>query len=108
MRIYGFGAKLSAFMDEAEDDVLAYMSFSADHWPKIHSTNGLECLNGAVKRRSEVVGLFANEEASSGYVGAILLEQHDEWAAQRARCMTLETVAILCDDPIVGLPAVAI
>ena len=63
MRIYGFGAKLSAFMDEAEDDVLAYMSFSADHWPKIHSTNGLECLNGAVKRRSEVVGLFANEEA---------------------------------------------
>ena len=52
MRIYGFGAKLSAFMDEAEDDVLAYMSFSADHWPKIHSTNRLECLNGAVKRRS--------------------------------------------------------
>jgi transposase-like protein len=42
--------KLALFMDEAEDDVLAYMSFPADHWPKIHSTNGLERLNGEVKR----------------------------------------------------------
>jgi putative transposase len=45
--------KLSAFMDEAEDNVLAYMSFPADHWSKIHSTNGLERLNGEVKRRTD-------------------------------------------------------
>ena len=100
--------KLSAFMDEAEDDVLAYMSFPADHWPKIHSTNGLERLNGEVKRRTEVVGIFPNDDAIVRLVGAILLEQNDEWAVQRARYMTLETIAALSDDPVVGLPAVAI
>ncbi len=100
--------KLSTFMDEAEDDVLAYMSFPADHWPKIHSTNGLERLNGEVKRRTEVVGVFPNDEAIVRLVGAILLEQNDEWAVQRARYMTLETMAALSDDPIVGLPAMVI
>src|SRR5579863_9332308 len=100
--------KLAAFMDEAETDVLAYMSFPADHWPKLHSTNGLERLNGEVKRRTEVVGIFPNEEAITRLVGAILLEQNDEWAVQRCRYMTLETIAALSDDPIVGLPAVAV
>ena len=50
--------KLAAFMDEAEDDVLAYMCFPAEHWSKLHSTNGLERLNGEIKRRTEVVGIF--------------------------------------------------
>jgi len=100
--------KLAAFMDEAEDDVLAYMSFPADHWPKIHSTNGLERLNGEVKRRTDVVGIFPNDNAITRLVGAILLEQNDEWAVQRARYMTLETMTALSDDPIVGLPAMVI
>src|ERR1700728_85742 len=100
--------KLAAFMDEAESDVLAYMSFPADHWPKIHSTNGLERLNGEVKRRTEVVGIFPNDDALVRLVGAILLEQNDEWAVQRARYMTLETMATLSDDAIVGLPAMVI
>jgi transposase-like protein len=86
-------AKLAAFMDEAEDDVLAYMSFPAEHWSKIHSTNGLERLNGEVKRRTEVVGIFPNDDALIRLIGAILLEQNDEWAVQRARYMTLETMA---------------
>jgi len=101
-------AKLAAFMDEAEDDVLAYMSFPAEHWSKIHSTNGLERLNGEIKRRTEVVGIFPNDEAIVRLVGAILLEQNDEWAVQRARYMTLETMATLSDDPVVGLPAMVI
>ena len=100
--------KLAAFMDAAEDDVLAYMSFPADHWSKIHSTNGLERLNGEVKRRTDVVGIFPNDEAIVRLVGAILLEQNDEWAVQRARYMTLETMATLSDDPVVGLPAMVI
>ena len=100
--------KLSAFMDEAETDVLAYMSFPADHWPKLHSTNGLERLNGEVKRRTDVVGIFPNDDAIVRLVGAILLEQNDEWAVQRARYMTLETMAVLSDDPVVGLPAMVI
>ncbi len=100
--------KLAGFMDDAEADVLAYMAFPKDHWQKIHSTNGLERLNGEVKRRTEVVGIFPNDEAVVRLVGAILLEQNDEWAVQRCRHMTLETIASLSDDPIVGLPAVAI
>jgi transposase-like protein len=99
--------KLAALMDEAEPDVLAYMSFPAPHRAKLHSTNPIERLNGEIKRRTEVVGIFPNEAAIVRLVGAILLEQNDEWAVQRARYMTLETIAPLSDDPVVGLPAVA-
>jgi putative transposase len=99
--------KLAVLMDEAEPDVLAYMGFPAAHRAKLHSTNPIERLNGEIKRRTEVVGIFPNEAAIVRLVGAILLEQNDEWAVQRARYMTLETIAPLSDDPIVGLPAVA-
>jgi transposase-like protein len=99
--------KLAALMDEAEPDVLAYMSFPAPHRAKLHSTNPIERLNGEIKRRTEVVGIFPNEAAIIRLVGAILLEQNDEWAVQRARYMTLETIAPMSDDPVVGLPAVA-
>ena len=94
-------------MDEAEADVLAFKSFPKDHRPKIHSTNPLERLNGEIKRRTEVVGIFPNEEAITRLIGAILLEQNDEWAVQRARYMTLETIAPLTDDPFVKLPSAA-
>jgi transposase-like protein len=99
--------KLAAFLDEAEADVLAYMSFPAAHRAKLHSTNPLERVNGEIKRRTEVVGIFPNEDAITRLVGAILLEQNDEWAVQRARYMTLETIGPLSDDPIVGLPVLA-
>lgn len=100
-------SKLAVFLDEAEPDVLAYMTFPAAHRAKLHSTNPIERLNGEIKRRTDVVGIFPNEEAIVRLVGAILLEQNDEWAVQRARYMTLETIAPLSDDPTVSLPAVA-
>ncbi len=99
--------KLATLLDEAEDDVLAYMTFPREHRAKIHSTNPIERLNGEIKRRTEVVGIFPNEAAIIRLVGAILLEQNDEWTVQRARYMTLETIAPLSDDPIIMLPAVA-
>jgi putative transposase len=99
--------KLAALMDEAEPDVLAYMSFPPQHRTKLHSTNPLERLNGEIKRRTEVVGIFPNEASIVRLVGAILLEQNDEWAVQRARYMTLETIAPLGDDPTVMLPMAA-
>ena len=99
--------KLADFLDQAETDVLAYMSFPVSHRTKLHSTNPIERLNGEIKRRTEVVGIFPNEEAIVRLVGAILLEQNDEWAVQRARYMSLETIAPLSDDPTVSLPAIA-
>jgi putative transposase len=99
--------KLATIMDQAEPDVLAYMSFPKEHRTKLHSTNPIERLNGEIKRRTDVVGIFPNEEAISRLVGALLLEQNDEWAVQRSRYMTLETIANLSDDPFVKLPAVA-
>ncbi len=99
--------KLAALMDTAEPDVLAYMGFPAAHRVKLHSTNPLERLNGEIKRRTEVVGIFPNEAAITRLVGAILLEQNDEWAVQRSRYMTLESIAPIGDDPLVSLPTLA-
>jgi len=99
--------KLAVLMDGAEPDVLAYKSFPAQHLTKLHNTNPLERLNGEIRPRTYVVGIFPNEAAITRLVGAILLEQNDEWAVQRTRYMTLETQAAMSDDLLVSLPAVA-
>ena len=65
---------------------------------QIHSTNPIERLNREIKRRTNVVSIFPNEPAIVRLIGAILLEQNDEWAVSR-RYMSLETLAALCDDP---------
>ena len=98
--------KLATLMDEAQHDVLAYMSFPREHRQKLHSTNPLERLNGEIKRRTNVVGIFPNEDAITRLVGAILLEQNDEWAVSR-RYMTLESIAQTSDNPTLKLPTVA-
>ncbi len=99
--------KLSKLMDDAEMDVLAYMGFAAQHRAKLHSTNPLERLNGEIKRRSDVVGIFPNKAAVTRLIGALLLEQNDKWAVQRARYMTLETITPLSNDLTVSMPALA-
>ena len=99
--------KLAALMDAAEHDVLAYMDFPREHRAKLHSTNPIERLNGEIKRRTDVVGIFPNEASITRLVGAILLEQSDEWPTQRARYMTLETMSAISDTAPVSLPSVA-
>lgn len=98
--------KLGAMMDASRDDVLAYMDLPKDHWAQISSTNPLERVNKEIKRRSDVVGIFPNDDAIIRLVGALMLEQNDEWAVAR-RYMTLETLSSIVDDAPVRLPAVA-
>jgi putative transposase len=90
-----------------EGDGRALTSFPKEHRAKLHSTNPIERLNGEIKRRTDVVGIFPNDEAIIRLVGALLLEQNDEWAVQRARYMTLETIAPMGDDAVISLPAAA-
>jgi transposase-like protein len=99
--------KLAALLDAAAADVLAYMTFPKEHRAKLHSTNPIERLNGEIKRRTEVVGVFPSDAAIVRLVGALLLEQNDEWAVPRSRCMTMESVGRVSDDPLVNPPAVA-
>lgn len=77
-----------------------------EHWAQIASTNPLERVNREVKRRSDVIGIFPNDEAIVRLVGALMLETNDEWAVAR-RYMSLETLARVTDNPTVRLPAVA-
>lgn len=85
--------KLSQRMDEAEYDVLAYKRFPQPHWSRISSTNPIERPNAEIKRRTNVVGVFPNEAAILRLVGAVLMEQHNEWAAKDRRYMPMEITA---------------
>ena len=87
-------SKLAALMDESEHDVLAYMGFPAQHRAKLHSTNPLERLNKEVKRRADVVGIFPGEASITRLIGAVLLEQNDEWQLQH-RYVQVEAMAEL-------------
>jgi putative transposase len=104
-RLRGRFPRLGELLDRAEDDVLAHLDFPREHWPQLASTNPLERLNAEIKRRTQVVGIFPNDRAIVRLVGALLLEQNDEWAVQR-RYMTLETLRPASDTQTVSLPAV--
>jgi putative transposase len=98
--------KLGALMDASREDVLTYMDYPKEHWAQIASTNPLERVNKEIKRRADVVGIFPNDAAIIRLVGALMLEQSDEWAVSR-RYFSLESLARLADIQPTQLPAVA-
>ena len=97
---------IRTLMDEAENDVLAFMTFPRAHWTQIYSTNPLERLNAEIKRRTNVVGIFPNDASIVRLVGAMMLEQNDEWSLNR-RYMQLEGLQTLSDTLPTRLSAVA-
>ena len=97
--------KLAAMLADAQVDVLAYMDFPKAHRTQIATTNPLERLNAEIKRRTDVVGIFPNDPSIVRLVGALLLEQNDEWQLQR-RYMQLEGLKVVSDNPLHRISAV--
>jgi putative transposase len=91
---------IAAMLDDAAEDLLAFTSFPQAHWRKLWSTNPLERLNGEIKRRTNVVGIFPNDASVARLVTAVVLEAHDEWAVAERRYLSEESMAKLYAEPV--------
>lgn len=70
---------VAAMLREAEPDLTAFAAFPQEHWKKIWSNNPIERCNCEIKRRADVVQVFPNRDSATRLIGAVLLEQHEEW-----------------------------
>jgi putative transposase len=93
-RLRSVAPKVARFLEEAEEELLAFTAFPREHWPKLRSTNPLERINREIGRRSDVVGIYPNDGSLIRLAGALLLEQNDEWLVGR-RYLSLESLAKL-------------
>ena len=91
--------KVCRHLEDAEEDLLAFYAFPASHWPKLRSTNPLERVNREIGRRSDVVGIFPNDEFLIRLAGMLLLEQNDEWLVQR-RYVSEHSMRLILSEPV--------
>jgi putative transposase len=89
--------KVARLVEDAEEELLAYMRYPREHWPKIRSTNPLERVNREIARRSDVVGIYPNDAALLRLATSLLVEQNDDWLVQK-RYLSLGSIALLNDD----------
>ena len=93
---------VAAMLTETAEDLLAFTEFPLAHWRKIWSTNPLERINGEIKRRTNVVGIFPNDPSILRLVTAVLVETHDEWAVSERRYLSEESMAEI-DNPVIAI-----
>ena len=97
-RLQAIAPKVCELLEQAEEDLIAFYNFPAEHWTKLRSTNPLERVNKEIGRRADVVGIFPNDAAVIRLVGALLSEQNDEWLVQR-RYLSVESMALILAEP---------
>jgi transposase-like protein len=95
---------VATLLADAAEDLLAFTTFPQVHWRKLWSTNPLERLNGEIKRRTNVVGIFPNDASVLRLVTAVVVETHDEWAVAERRYLSEESMAKLYGKAVVGSP----
>lgn len=96
-RLQGPAPKVAELFEATEDDLLAFYRFPEAHWPKLRSTNNIERVNKEIARRSDVVGIFPNDASVIRPIGALLIEQNDEWLLSRGY-FSAESIGLLLEE----------
>jgi transposase-like protein len=97
-RLQPVAPKVCGLLEAAEEDLIAFYALPREHWTKLRSTNPLERVNKEIGRRTDVVGIFPNDQAVIRLAGALLSEQNDEWLVQR-RYLSVESMALIPTGP---------